>query len=161
MARLVEGLQAYELSIVNDPANRLSRIIEYSKETRKGKAVATAEIKDTDGDILSVDSIDLSELASLLWSHRVGALPVGKIINAQKTMYAGVPAVIVDFKVDEDGDSNEDGRLIHRKIVSGSLVGVSLGYDFVPDEPPTITVLDDDDPRLYRNRHTRDNASDK
>ena len=141
MARLVEGFIAVELSFTNVQANRLSRIIEYDPETRKGRCIATAEIPDSDGDIIGVSRMDTSQLHSLLWHHQDYVMAVGKVLNAQK-IFDDLPHIVADFQLDPKEAQTPDGEVLHQKIITGSIVGMSLGYDLDPDNPPQITVID-------------------
>ena len=134
MARLVEGFIAVELSFTQcagKPPIAHHRV--RPPKTRKGRCIATAEIADADGDIIGISRMDTSQLHSLLWHHQDYVMAVGKVLNAQK-IFEDLPHIVADFQLDPKEAQTPDGEVLHQKIITGSIVGVSLGYDFDPGQ---------------------------
>lgn len=107
----------------------LTEVKSVKEEDRVIEFVATQEIVDYDGDIVSVEKMDISPIKntkSFLWSHRNADPPVGKILSVKKD-----GKQIVGRAQMTSEEEYPFGYTIYKLIKGGYINNVSVS--FIPD----------------------------
>ena len=118
-----------DISILND-------------KKRMFKAILTAEVKDSDGQVVPVDEVlkvlpdYISEGGAILYRHM--GRPVGKVINFMPTKLNDVPAIEIIGLI---GNSFDYHNEVWDAIKSGELKGVSFHGDAILDPNGKIQVI--------------------
>lgn len=95
-------------------------------EDRTIEFVATKEIVDYDGEVVSVKGMDTGKFEKagvILWAHNQKDLPIGKPVSTKKVG----DELIVKVKFTSE-DENPFGNTVYKLIKGGYLKGVSVGF---------------------------------
>ena len=147
---VLKNLILEEVSVVNNPSNDLSQITYYNTKTREMSGIASAEVKDSYGTILDLESMSLDRVRLMYYNHNAYGFPVGTITATGITSFNGKRALRFTGKLLPVVGSHDDPNVVHSYIKRNALNGVSIGFRF-SDEGAKVVEVSDEEAENYGN----------